>query len=391
MALVGYSDSEGSSDEAPKKAPPKSTTSSKHGSHKLIDRSNPQKIRVNLPESSAPKADIAEQDEERPAKKAKTAGSFGGFNAMLPAPKKTGAKGASKGMGLGRGVSLKTSSEVGFSREPAPSFTSEATEEKEPREVENGDTTIDLPTTEKTADEKPAQEPKTIGNPMMFKPLSVARKPQKKKKPTGNTSATSTPGPTSSQTPSKSDTETPPPPKPKVSLFSTPTDDDTLIIPSTSTGSYQPLIHTPSTAASSSQEAPSPSNPPSTLPPPTPGQEQHTASLSSLASSLNLPPSARRQLFGRPSSSSPHTQSPSDREITLTTFNTSAEWSANEALRASGAAEQHRHNPVRGIQGGKHSLMQLVSAVSNQKEALEESFAEGRRKRGEGGARYGWS
>ena len=191
MALVGYSDSEGSSDEKPKTTPKPSVSKAapaKAAPPKLIDRSNPHKIRVNLPESSAPKLDNIKQDEDRPAKRAKTAGSFGGFNAMLPAPKRTGkppSGSSSKGTGLGRGVNLKTSSEVGFSREPMPESTPSAEKEKDEPQSGNGAADIEKPAEQAVAAsiEKPAQEPKVVGNPMMFKPLSVARKPQKKKKP----------------------------------------------------------------------------------------------------------------------------------------------------------------------------------------------------------------
>ena len=49
-------------------------------------------------------------------------------------------------------------------------------------------------------------------------------------------------------------------------------------------------------------------------------------------------------------------------------------------------------NPVKSVMGGgKHSLQQLVNLVSNQKDALEEGFAMGRRNKKEAGAKYGWS
>ena len=49
-----------------------------------------------------------------------------------------------------------------------------------------------------------------------------------------------------------------------------------------------------------------------------------------------------------------------------------------------------QHNPVRPIAPGKHTLQQLVNVASNQREALEESFATGRRNKKEAGAKYGW-
>lgn len=69
-------------------------------------------------------------------------------------------------------------------------------------------------------------------------------------------------------------------------------------------------------------------------------------------------------------------------------FNMDKEYKHNEAVRASG--ETQIHNPVRAIQGGKHSLRQLVSNVQNQKDALEDSFAKGKNNRKEASSKYGW-
>jgi len=74
--------------------------------------------------------------------------------------------------------------------------------------------------------------------------------------------------------------------------------------------------------------------------------------------------------------------------VDVVNFNTDAEYAANELFRQSG--EQVQHNPVRAIATGKHSLKQLVSAATGQKEALEESFASGKRNKREAGNKYGW-
>jgi hypothetical protein len=74
--------------------------------------------------------------------------------------------------------------------------------------------------------------------------------------------------------------------------------------------------------------------------------------------------------------------------INLVNFNTDQEYAHNEELRASG--ETIQHNPLRTVQPGKHSLRQLVSAASTQKDALEESWAAGRRNKKEAGNKYGW-
>ncbi|RSM04693.1 hypothetical protein CEP52_006663 [Fusarium oligoseptatum] len=74
MGLVDYSDSEGSGSEAevPVKTAPKTASSSKKPFQKVVDRSNPGKIVVNLPQLSN---DIPKRNDEPPAKRAKTKGS----------------------------------------------------------------------------------------------------------------------------------------------------------------------------------------------------------------------------------------------------------------------------------------------------------------------------
>ena len=55
---------------------------------KVVDRSNPGKIRVTLPQTALKEET---KSDEPPAKKAKTGGgAFSGFNSFLPAPKRTG-------------------------------------------------------------------------------------------------------------------------------------------------------------------------------------------------------------------------------------------------------------------------------------------------------------
>ncbi|RMD40725.1 hypothetical protein DV735_g4402, partial [Chaetothyriales sp. CBS 134920] len=94
---------------------------------------------------------------------------------------------------------------------------------------------------------------------------------------------------------------------------------------------------------------------------------------------------AKRQLFGRGSSA---TTTRTTAAVTVTNFNTDHEYAANQELIAKG--DQVVHNPVRAIAPGKHSLRQLVSAAQGQKDALEDSFAMGRRNKKEAGSKYGW-
>ena len=109
-------------------------------------------------------------------------------------------------------------------------------------------------------------------------------------------------------------------------------------------------------------------------------------SLLAIAEDLSLPESARRQLFGRKHGKGHHKSEVS--EVNVVNFNTDNEYAANEELRAAGETVQH--NPVRSVAPGKHSLRQLVSSATTQKDALEEHFANGRRNRKEAGGKYGW-
>ena len=114
---------------------------------------------------------------------------------------------------------------------------------------------------------------------------------------------------------------------------------------------------------------------------PTPPVSQ---SLDDIAGELNLSAAERRQLFGRQKGRNHGAQA----ATRIINFNTDQEYLHNEELRAAG--EQVVHNPVRSIAPGKHSLKQLVNAAQSQKEALEESFAQGKSNRAEASSRYGW-
>ncbi|KAL9024531.1 MAG: hypothetical protein Q9196_006453 [Gyalolechia fulgens] len=404
MGLVEYSESEGSDiEEKPEAKSQKPTTrTGKPVFQKVVDRSNPRKIQVNLPELAKEAPEEKQEDDGPPAKKARTGGgAFSGFNSFLPAPKRSaagngGLKGAgAKRGGLGSGVSLKTGPAPGFSREPV--IDSGLTVEEGPDDIDGdgslhqtgdplayssteNDGRLNLPLPKPTSN---AQEgPKKQGSSMMFKPLSVTRKPQKKK--TFPTNGEAAPKSNDSQISTK------PKDPPKVSLFPAgPLPDYSgNNNNNTSNGTYQPLIYGAYEPQPSSTEPPRPehhyfpdSHPPSVTA--TPSQDNYTGgpqSLDSIASDLNLSASAKRQLFGR--------QNPTASAITVVNFSTDREYAANELLRQAG--EQVQHNPVRAIAPGKHSLKQLVHAASNQKDALEEHFASGRRSKKEAGSKYGW-
>ena len=397
MALVDYSGSEDSEQEGQTKlqeAAKGKVNTTKSSFQKVVDRSNPHKIRVNLP-------DLAKSEEfddlERPSKRAKVgSGSFSGFNSLLPAPKRTAApnggpttNGAKKS-GLGVGVSLKTGAVPGFSRDPMDAVT---TSNQEGAETERSGNMNTIQQDEEMHQKppaidksplllEPAEAPKMQGNTTMFKPLSVARKPQKKKAHTAESLLN-----TKVQVDEYIQKPKPPP---KISLFSTGEAIEPPTSSSTASGTYQPIIYTtttthPTPAPVDPSSDPQPSEDPDPYPYDHPEPDYRNAqSLISIASDLNLTRAETRQLLGRQK----HNHSADPSAINIVNFNTDAEYAANEILRQAGETVQH--NPVRAIAPGKHSLKQLVNAASNQKDALEESFASGRRNKKEAGSKYGW-
>ncbi|KAL2004281.1 hypothetical protein VTN02DRAFT_4006 [Thermoascus thermophilus] len=439
MALVSYSDSEASDSETEKKIetspkkeakeptaapptnpnPPKpsTTTTTKAaagGFQPLVDRSNPRKIRVALPEIKPENEADGEGDGEPARKRAKIGGggAFAGFNSLLPAPKRTAAQNAAAGdkktSAPARKVfSLKTGATPGFDREADAemrrdqAFTGGAGADDESipaaGSLREGD---EAGPAEPEPEKK--EEPKLKGNAMMFKPLSVARNPQRRKPATAFAARAGMDGlektaqlkkaadaeaqPAAASAPSP--TPAPAPQKPKVSLFSISSEEratpsDTTAQPTQD--AYQPLVYNKEPDGPPTGPDPEPSAPESyqSLPESIPqDQDQQTATqtLDNIANDLNLSHSERRQLLGRQSAAS---------KSKILTFDTNKEYVANQQLSQTELAAA-QHNPVRAIAPGKHTLRQLVNAASSQREALEESFAAGRRNKKEAGSRYGW-
>ncbi|KAI1450965.1 mitotic checkpoint regulator, MAD2B-interacting-domain-containing protein [Annulohypoxylon stygium] len=400
MGLVDYSDSESDSEPVaqPAPAPTPAPANSKRPFQKVVDRAKPGKILVNLPQSASSRDENkpADGDDAPPTKRAriggKGGGAFSGFNSFLPPPKNVGKKpGVASGSSSGSakpaprpGVNLKTGATPGFSRETNEAGGSGAddtvsrSEDAEPAAKQPS-----IP-----AEQKPAEEVKLVGKPLMFRPLSVSRKPNKK----GTLGKTSTAPKTATTTKSNAVTSTPtapapkepsPPPKKreKISLFSIP-DEQTASENDSATSqtypsTYEPMFETAQPtpadefAAYDAQNATSFATTSSDL------------TLDALANSMNLSAAARRELFGRGGTA------PSIPSSRIINFDTDREYAHNEALRASGQL-QPAYNPVRAIAPGKHSLRQLVSQAQTQRDALEESFATGKGKRNEAGAQYGW-
>ncbi len=396
MVLVSYSDSEGSDNEEPQPPPPppKSTppTTRRPDSKFTIDKSNPRKIKVNLEEIKGGLAKNGDHEEQPASKRPKLGGGFSGFNSMLPAPKKdtqaaNGGRPASNGASR-KVFSLKTGAEPGFSRESDAEL-KDLFAEQGTRTLDYGrgdsigdgmdqngsDRASVLPPASQTSEPKP-------GNMMMFKPLSVARNTQRKKKSPANMSSSgSASQPQISKAAPISEASAP---APKVSLFSMGTT-DVSTVEVAQQAEYEPIIHQGvaeddgSTLISSESVDGNTAFGGATT---ETASEIQSQSLDSIAADLNLSASAKRQLLGR------NHKNASKISSSIINFNTDQEYAANEVLRASG--EQVQHNPVRAIAPGKHSLKQLVNAASGQKEALEESFASGRRNKKEAAGKYGW-
>ncbi|KAK8088705.1 hypothetical protein PG997_003666 [Apiospora hydei] len=396
MALVDYSDSDSEPEATAKPTPPQPTTA-KQPVQKVVDRSNPRKIVVSLPGASTSnesKPSTAGNGDEPSAKRARTGGggAFSGFASFLPPPKNAGkaatvASSAAKSAPRRPGVNLKTGAAPGFSRSA------------DQNDYEGGEGSMSQQQTQPTipAGQKPADEVKLVGKPMMFKPLSVSRKPAKKKNSgmvakTATTTTTTAKASLATETPPQTESQPapesaePPKKKKKISLFSVAHDEPADAAPA-STGAYEPMFTTPeepaeaeSAAAFAAYDAQH-----GALHHPDAAAASSAASLDHLAAGMNLSKAARRELFGRSGAPPDASSSSSSRVID---FNTDKEYAHNEELRASG--EQQTFNPVRAIAPGKHSLRQLVTQVHNQRDALEESFAKGKSNQREAGSRYGW-
>jgi Mitotic checkpoint regulator, MAD2B-interacting len=379
MNLVAYSDSEGSDDEdssAPQvQEAPKQTKST---FQKVVDSSNPRKIKVNLPNATSNTIKDTPEEYQRPAKRPRTGGGglFSGLNSFLPAPKRSGdaATGAfgntsstlNKESRSRAAINLKTGAEPAFSRDAAPLVADQRHNNNESENVprKNG------PVIATTLD---PDEVKLVGKATIFRPLSIARKTQKKKKTVAPVRASKLEDSIPKVGEPVKEVREAMKPKPKVSLFSLNQAEETSVLPE---------IETTTTTINEPDETGPPDD-----------QEEHyadnqntqqnyrTQTLDHIASDLNLDEATRRQLFGRRGKGD-------GIPINLLNFDTDKEYSANEELRASG--ETIQHNALRTVQPGKHSLRQLVDAASSQKEALEESWAAGKRNHREAGSRYGW-
>lgn len=409
MNLIGYSDSEDSGDDAPAVSQPAAKAAPKPAFHKVVDRSNPGRIRFTLPSASpSHAAKDAIEAEAPPAKKARIGGgAFGGFNAMLPAPKKPKVEAAGVdapsgkrglGKGLGAGVNLKTGAEPAFQRQRALDLDDydengnpvrqEARKQEDFRALLN----LPAPKAEPKAAESPGATP--VATPAQQAPAAdeAPARPRfmpkgmgwgKKKKPSAAraaaTSAQTEARPASQSSSNAPPIEQKPPPKPKVSLFGS-VSQEVDVPAKLPAGEYQPLIYG---ADQDDDETPIPDSAFQPHPRPLSHAPPPSNDLTDIASELNLTDAERRQLFGRKG------QGPDVSGAKIVDFNTDREYAHNELLRQQGETVQH--NALKSISGtGKNSLRSLINVASTQKDALEEHFASGRRNKKEAGNKYGW-
>jgi hypothetical protein len=391
MVLVAYSDSEGSdSEEQPKptaKAAPKQAQSQTAAGF-AVNNSNPRKIQVSLGDSNAAASSRSGDGEPAPKRARVGGGGLGGFNAMLPAPKRENKKKPTSNGPTRKMFSLKTGAEAGFSREADAELRQLFTEQTPTSEEEGNSNSAQRQgggifeqlqqnsTSITNTSAFAGSEPVKVGNPLRFRPLSVARNTNKKKKSAGSTPAKKAAGPMLADTLASKAATVPTPKPPKVNLFSAGVDH--LAAPNTASADASLDDAGPETQDTNGAfEIVTENSDVNTMVAPS----SQAQSLDTIASDLNLSAADRRRLFGREGKGK-------NSALNIVNFNTDQEYAANEALRSSG--EQVQHNPVRGIAPGKHSLKQLVNAASTQKDALEESFAAGKSNKREAGSRYGW-
>ena len=429
MALVDYG-SDSDSDSAPTPAPPlpsKPATSNslssslgallpkpKHGVGPvtIVSSSGARKIIVSLPKAEG--RDPGVGDDEPPNKRARIgvgSGLGGGLASMLPAPKKRVQNGAGRESETESGTGAETENETGGggdsgSGEVAVGAVGLGAARKGrvlgggaarredmglvvmPEEAGGwnggGDGDVAGPRLgegEKDAEvNQPPQKPVT-----QFMPQSVARRIiqpmssfRKKKTPGPGGGAGGRPASTAPVLEKL---------KPKVSLFSAVT--EPMPTPSANPGTeYKPLLVSsapappePTPQLSSEEYDPNLTYQTHSQPSSSPN------SLESIAQAIGLDDAAMRQLLGRQHRGRNNIPDISE----IATFDVNTEYKSNTLLARSEEAQRVASvNPVRSIAPGKHQLTQLLNAAQQQKGALEEAFAEGKRNRKEAGGKYGW-
>ena len=453
MALVDYSDSDSDAEQQGVKQPPPpkpvvegNSGTKKKPFQKLTVTSSTttpggggaKKILVNLPSSIGADGDNDVSPEEPPAKRAKTTATgsnsrFSSFGSFLPPPKKRGpapiagasasASAPSTRSAPAPGVHLKTAAEPAFDRRSAAAAEDEEEDGSGHQSEYGGGLNLPAPKAPAgpsiPAGQKPEGEVKLVGKPLMFKPLSVARRaagagkkktvasPGASRGACSSTVAAAATGTAASGGLKGAAVAMGAPPKKKVSLFSTDDDDDNgkppPAVDTGPSGAYEPLFtnvqptglddHDDSNGVTGDYEA--------YAAPPTQYQQQSavasaSSSVSSIVDGMHLSEKAQRELFGRRGGGGANRGNNNGNNnndfaipanARVISFNMEKEYEHNEALRASG---EQVYNPVRSIAPGKHSLRQMVNMAQNNQSALEDSFAQGRNNKKDAAGRYGW-
>jgi hypothetical protein len=188
MGLVDYSDSESDSETVqPPQPAPVAAAPAKKPFQKLLDRSSgTAKIVVNLGPSSS--ADDDSATNEPPAKRVKTSGTsrFSNLGSFLPPPKRSGAAAPAASVkketsAPAPGVHLRTGAAPAFVRDKDYG----GGDDDDEKSGVDGNAASAPSGPSIPEGQKPEEEVKLVGKPLMFKPLSVARKkaPIKNKKP----------------------------------------------------------------------------------------------------------------------------------------------------------------------------------------------------------------
>ncbi|EPS38158.1 hypothetical protein H072_8031 [Dactylellina haptotyla CBS 200.50] len=389
MALVSYSDSEGSDTESPAPAPslplPKAKSSLSSflpppsKKRKLVDESNPgastsassgpRKIKIELPKITPLEDDEPSFSSSRP-KIGKSTGA--GMLSFLPAPKKTGAdavKAAQEAEKEEKGKPDSTDVNTnGITGASAPRMLGGGI-----KKMEYAGTGMDthLPTVEDDPEEAsvtptppPQTETKPSG-PVQGRAIQpFFRKPATKKK--ANSAAA----------PAKVEDK-------KVSLFSlgSALNEKPLGASAVSTGEYKPMI-IDDNPAPAVEDIPMEGQTYEQVEDTQTYQQpiQGPQTYQSISEEIGMDEASMRMFMGRRGRNA---------EIKLMDFNVDQEYEKNEAARAAGELAPEK-NVVRSIKPGKHQLTSLLNAAQSQRTALEESFAQGRRNKKEAGSKYGW-
>ncbi|KAK6543779.1 hypothetical protein TWF694_000511 [Orbilia ellipsospora] len=387
MALVSYSDSEGSDTESPAPAPslpppkPKSSLSSflppPSKKRKLTEdakpeTSGPRKIKIDLP-----KITPLENDEFSSSSRSKIGKSAGGSGMLsfLPAPKRTGAE----------AVKVAQEAEKQTSTNNAATSNSGNTGTSAPRmlgggikKMEYAGTGMDMqPTVEDDPDEPASVSDKSAG---------VVNAPPAEPKPSGPVKGRAI-QPFFRKTATKKSTKpgagsvnTGKVEEKKVSLFSLGSALNEKPLTSTVTaGEYKPIL-IDDTPAPDVDDAPTEETSVQVEETESYHEIQGPQTFQSISEEVGMDEASMRMFMGRRGRNA---------EIKLVDFNVDEEYANNEAARKAGELAPEK-NVVRSIKPGKHQLTSLLNAAQSQRAALEESFAQGRRNKKEAGSKYGW-